>query len=156
MARRICRSYGASDFGGRGFYKYAAPLALGKSGGERARSPDAPRGLLTPGKREASGVRVALAPLWVWQGNIPKGLCHSAQRCPDAGGATLGIESQNKSNPNGVSSTARRDMMQPRWGSENFWTLTQGSLFLATAGLNDGIPLGFSDDSEKLKLVGLA
>ena len=97
-----------------------------------------------------------------WQGNIPKGLCHSAQRCHDEGGATLGIESQNKSNPNGVSSTARRDMMQPRWGSENFWTWTQGSsggqsgTDLATAGLNDGIPLGFSDDSGKLKLVGLA
>ena len=47
-------------------------------------------------------------------------------------------------------------MMQPRWGSEHFWTWTQGSSFLATAGLNDGIPLGFSDDSGKLKPVGLA
>ena len=34
MARRICRSYGACDFGGPGFYKYVAPLALGA---ERAR-----------------------------------------------------------------------------------------------------------------------
>jgi len=31
----ICRSFGAWDFTGR-FYKHVAPLALGKSGGERA------------------------------------------------------------------------------------------------------------------------
>ena len=51
-------------FGGRVFYKDVAPLALGNagnSGGEHIA--DAPRGLLTIGKLEASGVRVALAPL---------------------------------------------------------------------------------------------
>jgi hypothetical protein len=34
-----------------------------ESGGERARTPDAPRGSETPGTREVSGVRVSSAPL---------------------------------------------------------------------------------------------
>jgi hypothetical protein len=34
-----------------------------KSGGERARTPDASRDSRTPGSREASGLRVSLAPL---------------------------------------------------------------------------------------------
>ena len=41
------------------------------------------------------------------RGNIPKGFHHSAQRCRDEGEATLGIESQIETNPNGVLSTAQ-------------------------------------------------
>ena len=52
-------------------------------------------------------------------------------------------------NPEGVEWFAwvrRVRVMQPRWGWELFWRMTQGSPTLrATPGLNDGIPLGFPE-----------
>jgi hypothetical protein len=57
-----------ADEGGRRRENWRASLRLvtvpGKSGGEHARSPDASRGSRTPGRREAFGVRVTLAPLF--------------------------------------------------------------------------------------------
>ena len=50
--------------------------------------------------------------------NIPKGLRHSAQRCRDAVGATLGGESQIGINPERVEPNCEEmgTAMQPRWG----------------------------------------
>jgi hypothetical protein len=50
------------------------------------------------------------------KGNIPKGLCHSAERCRDEGEATLGGESQIEINPNGVVSRTQQANPPPRWG----------------------------------------
>jgi len=80
-------------------------------------------------------------------GSIPKGLRHSAQRCHDGVGATLGGESQIEINPEGVEPNRGKTVMI-------FWTMTQGSRSLprqstatagapTVAGLMDGIPLGF-------------
>lgn len=49
-------------------------------------------------------------------GNIPKGLRHSAQRCRDAGTATLGSGRTKFINSEGVESNRSGNVMQPRWG----------------------------------------
>jgi hypothetical protein len=59
-----------------GFIEMKFPIKPDESGGEPARIPNASRGSRTPGSREASGLRVALAPLSDEQGvteglNIP-------------------------------------------------------------------------------------
>jgi hypothetical protein len=46
-----------------GFIEMKFPIKPDESGGEPARIPNASRGSRTPGSREASGLRVALAPL---------------------------------------------------------------------------------------------
>jgi hypothetical protein len=56
------------------------------------------------------------------------------------------VDDERYQNPNGVSSTGRGWRCNPV-GVENYFDggLTQGSSFLATAGLRAGIPMGFSN-----------
>jgi len=68
----------------------------------------------TPLTREREEPRRQVAKRW--RGIIPKGLRHSAQRCRDEVGATLGGKSQIKINPEGVASNRGEMVIQPRWG----------------------------------------
>ena len=63
----------------------------------------------------------ALTFLAVGFGNIPKGFSHSAQGC-DAG-TTLGLRRRMFSTPTGLYHRVWK-LIQPRWGSFNFWRLT--------------------------------
>ena len=72
---------------------------------------------------------------------IPTGFRPPAQGC--SARATLGKLVENSLNPNGVAARSSPPEMQPRWGWKPLLDQTQGSLAdSATAGLNDGIPLG--------------
>ncbi len=95
---------------------------------------DEPVGVLTP--RPSPMNRSAMSR------SIPTGVHHSAQGCEAR--ATLGRADESLSNPNGVVSRDRTGVLQPRWGWRSRIARTRGSLAdSATAGLNDGIPLGY-------------
>ena len=94
---------------------------------------DEPVGVLTP--RPSPMNRSAMSR------SIPTGVHHSAQGCEAR--ATLGMADEFCHNPNGVASTDRTGVLQPRWGWRSRIARTKGSLAdSATAGLSDGIPLG--------------
>ena len=75
---------------------------------------------------------------------IPTGFRPLAQGCEAR--ATLGKRAEFFFYPNGVASHRIDHLLQPRWGRKALAGRTQGSLAdSATAGLEDGIPLGFSE-----------
>ena len=74
------------------------------------------------------------------QGN-PKGIPTIAQGC-EVGRATLGELPPGFAQPQRGCAGSASSKPQPRWGWRDLLRLTQGSSCLATAGLEDTIPLG--------------